>query len=662
MNKFSKNTLIKYLHVFALLLFFNSGQPGISQVPVEKSKEKVIISGVQYYIHIVKKGETAYSIAKTYGITVDELIRNNPSAATVLKEGQALRIPVIETQPEQIQKKTELTEQPRDESKYFYHRIRPGDTVYSLARNYGVSVDEIVQSNPGVDINKLPVNAEIAIPQRSLTTTSKTFEVSEKEYLYHRIIKGETLASIAEKYGISIRELRRENRNIIFPRVNDSLKIPVVRVVELQSKPDIVHADTMKMVADTAGIEIPVNITPVRNLKGEFNVGVLLPFYTRENSVRSEIDSSQVAGGKRIYRTVSRPEHWLYPSSIPFIELYNGILIAADTLRKMGPDINIYAFDTSSEDYGIDELINSGNLRKMDMIIGPVYTHELIKVAEYLRDTDIPVISPVPLRNNTPLRNNHNIFMTIPSLEVVQNMIVKRAGLFRNSNFVFVHNDRTWSDSDVINFRNLLLREITSNNENNNIKFKELLFMSRSELPADSINRLEQALSPKDENIVIIASEENPVLSETIIDLNTLSKKYSIKLIGYPAVRELFNLDPKIYFDLGIELYSHYWIDYSQPDVKAFLRTYRNKFLTEPEEVSYAWQGYDIMYYFLSGLAMHGKRFLRRPTIHNPDLLETKFYFRKKSGDDGFENCHLYLLKYTNTMDIILLEEETEIR
>ncbi len=40
-----------------------------AQVVVEKSKDKVIISGVPYYIHVVKKGETAYSIAKAYEIT-----------------------------------------------------------------------------------------------------------------------------------------------------------------------------------------------------------------------------------------------------------------------------------------------------------------------------------------------------------------------------------------------------------------------------------------------------------------------------------------------------------------------------------------------------------------------------------------------------------------
>ncbi len=50
-----------------------------SQVVVERSKDKVVISGVPYYLHQVKKGETAYSISKAYGITAEDLTKENPS-------------------------------------------------------------------------------------------------------------------------------------------------------------------------------------------------------------------------------------------------------------------------------------------------------------------------------------------------------------------------------------------------------------------------------------------------------------------------------------------------------------------------------------------------------------------------------------------------------
>src|ERR1035437_5714234 len=65
-----------------------------SQVVVERSKDKVIISGTAYFIHQVKKGETAYSIATAYGITVTDLTRENPPAVYGINEGQTLRIPV----------------------------------------------------------------------------------------------------------------------------------------------------------------------------------------------------------------------------------------------------------------------------------------------------------------------------------------------------------------------------------------------------------------------------------------------------------------------------------------------------------------------------------------------------------------------------------------
>ncbi len=80
----------------ALLLLLFVMNPLVSQVPVERSRDKVIISGTPYYVHVVKKGETAYSISKAYAITVEELNKENPPAVYGIKEGQALRIPVRE--------------------------------------------------------------------------------------------------------------------------------------------------------------------------------------------------------------------------------------------------------------------------------------------------------------------------------------------------------------------------------------------------------------------------------------------------------------------------------------------------------------------------------------------------------------------------------------
>ncbi len=98
-------------------------------------------------------------------------------------------------------------------------------------------------------------------------------------------------------------------------------------------------------------------------------------------------------------------------------------------------------------------------------------------------------------------------------------------------------------------------------------------------------------------------------------------KNLTLKCSDTLVLRDLDNLDPKYFFDLDIQVYSPYWIDYSRRDVKQFNSDFRKKFFTQPSEKSYAWQGYDIAYYFLSGMAIFGRNFLEHPEMHFPDLL-----------------------------------------
>jgi LysM repeat protein len=650
--------ILKILLIFTVIFVYFS-DVSLAQVVVEKSKNKVIISGKPYYIHIVKKGETAYSISRAYGITVEELTQQNPNTATGIKEGQSLRLPVVDVISKPSQQ-VKLFQAERDENKFIYHKLSSGDTVYSLAKKYGVSENEIIQSNVGVEINKLPVGAEIAIPKRQFITTSRILNVPEKGFIYHKVQSGESIASIAEKYGLTVREIRRENRSIWFPKVDDSIRIPVNRITETKIADQVKQDSVITIIPEKETVpERPVGFTPVGPMKGKLNIALMLPLYIKENSERTEIDSSQIIKGKRIKKVIARTEQWIYPEGriTPFLELYQGILIAADTLSLLGLDINLHVYDIKSDTIGVTRLIESGELRNMDLIIGPVYSKNLSIVAAYAGPLEIPVVSPVPLRSNSLLVNNPFLFMANPSLEVAQEEIAGRVGEYPNNNFVFIRADSANSDTMASEFKNRIIRELTSKMPYEEIKFKEFLYYNRTQSSNDTINRLEHSLTDKCENLVLIASEDSPVLTETIADIHTLSKKYPIKLIGYPAMRDLENIDPKDYFDLGIELYTPYWIDYDKPDVKSFNKCFRNKFLTFPSESSFAWQGYDIAYYFISGLAIHGKHFISNPEIHNPALLETAFDFRRPGDGNGFENHKLFLIKYTNEMEVKLLDK-----
>lgn len=646
--------MIKVLSVFIFLLVFSNSAD--SQVVVERSKNKVIISGVAYYVHLVKKGETAYSIARAYGITVEELTRQNPPAVYGINEGQSLRIPVDKVNESKLLI-TPAAKQIHDDTKFVYHNLKPGETIYSLSKSFGVSENEIIQSNPGIDITKLSVGIELAIPKREFMSDQQKFDTQASKYIYHKVQMGETLASIAKQYGLSVRQLRKENRDLRFPQVGDFVRIPSAKLAEKQEV-EPVKTDTIAPVAE----EVPVKIdrsagfTPVKDLKGSLDVAVLLPFYLPENSHRVDIDSSRYLKDKKV-KINSVSEDWIYPGSIDFLEMYEGILLAADTLRALGLNITLHTYDITGDTVEITKLIKSGNLAKMDLIIGPVYSHNLSIVSEYTRNLGIPVVSPVPLMNNSALIKNPTLFMAGASLEVAQKALAKKISEYYDNNIVFVHTDTLGIDEDVKRFKKLIFNELSYKLPYEDIKFKEFPFYSRTMFNNDSINRLSHSLSETSKNIVVIASEDAPVISEVIDNISGLSRNYDVQVFGYPVIRELDRMDQKELFDLGITIFSPYWIDYSKQNVKRFNVNFRNKFHTQPLEKSYAWQGYDIAYYFLSGLAMDGHKFITHPEIHFPELLQNDYSFMRYQPGDGFENQKLFTIRYTKDYQIVLENE-----
>jgi len=105
-------------------------------------------------MHTVQEGDTPYAIANRYGISVDALMAaNNITDPTTLQIGQELRIPT-----DQSKDSTTVT---ADSVEY---QIESGDTLFSLANQYGSTVDEILTANPGLEPTSLQVGQTILIP------------------------------------------------------------------------------------------------------------------------------------------------------------------------------------------------------------------------------------------------------------------------------------------------------------------------------------------------------------------------------------------------------------------------------------------------------------------------------------------------------------------
>lgn len=133
-----------------------------------------------YLIYTIKKGDNLYSIAKNYNITLDELINFNQQGSTLLHIGEQLLIPINNQTNNNIQ-----------------YIIKPGDTLYNIAKRYNTNVDEIKRIN-NLNTNMLKIGETILIPGTS-------------NYQTYVIRTNDTLEGIALKYNTTVENIMKAN-------------------------------------------------------------------------------------------------------------------------------------------------------------------------------------------------------------------------------------------------------------------------------------------------------------------------------------------------------------------------------------------------------------------------------------------------------------------
>lgn len=161
-------------------------------------------------IYTVKAGDTLSTIASRYGVSVVRLKRANRLSGDSLRIGDRLEIPT----------QVAVSDAPKRVAKSRTHRVRSGESLYTIGKRYGVSVDRLKAAN-GLRRNTIRVGQELVIPTRS----SGGAAVSEGKV--HRVRSGDTLSEIARRYGTTVSKLRSVNgltSNRL--RIGQELKIP----------------------------------------------------------------------------------------------------------------------------------------------------------------------------------------------------------------------------------------------------------------------------------------------------------------------------------------------------------------------------------------------------------------------------------------------------
>ena len=634
-----KGTSAYLLVSLFLVLFAGSGIAQENAIQVERSTDKILLEGKPYYIHVVKKGQTLYSISKVYKVSQKEISRENPTVAFGLRTGQALKIPIYPEKPE--------PKMPGETEDFIFHEIESGQTVYFIAKKFDTTVEVILDNNPDIKIDDIAVGTIIKIPKRKYQVREEKYEFSEQDYIFHKVKKKETIYALSKRYGISVRELKKANEGLRWGlKPGQYLRIP-----SSKETPDSTYLIVKDAEYDEDASDIFCESLPDisnRTLK----VALFLPFYLDENSERSYIDSSEVDDhGEKIMEIIKRDETWVYPRSTYFLDFMLGVKLALDSLQKEGISVELFCFDTEADTSVVREIVEMNDLSGMDLIIGPVYQYNLSIVAPYAMNLRIPLVSPLSSKGNLT-ESNPYLFQIVPTIDAEFEKLASYVSNYHEYNIVLIHSGDLREEDNIFTLKRNLFRYFAYRTFFDEVIFKEIVY-NEDFTANDTINSVEHSLSKQVENLIIVPSGKETFASEILASLHTFSEEYSITVLGYPTWMKFRNIELKYFYDLGVQVFTPFFINYDNYRVKNFLRKYKHNFNTEPDQFSYAWKGYDIAYYFISGLSRYGDHFLRCHKDYKPQLLEADFEFKRVNSHGGFANNHFRMLKFTPDHEIL---------
>ena len=173
---------------------------------LELPTESEIMEDVSIGSYVVKPGDTLLKIAELYNISVDELKSFNNLTSNSISIGQILKVPTEENTLVDVD----------------FYTVKKGDSLYSIAQKYNTTVSELVALND-LTSNTLQIGQILKI-NGNTTEIDEDVVDNNTDYI---VKKGDTLYSIALKYGVSVDDIKNSNNltgNVL--SIDQVLKIP----------------------------------------------------------------------------------------------------------------------------------------------------------------------------------------------------------------------------------------------------------------------------------------------------------------------------------------------------------------------------------------------------------------------------------------------------
>ncbi len=339
--------------------------------------------------------------------------------------------------------------------------------------------------------------------------------------------------------------------------------------------------------------------------KYQYNIAVLLPFIIEEQT-KDEIQNKFV------------------------IDLYKGIKLAIKHLKNEGIRINIHAYDTKSDVNVTRELITKDELKKMDLIIGPLYPKTVDLVSKFAFKYQINMVNPLSV-NSKITQGNPFVYLFNPSIETQARKAAeytsnlkgeKRIGILYSNRPEDIVNANTYkkflekySGTEV----KLMLKLSKSESKAFLMKFR--IKKNRKKMTPEEIEEEEKQKAIFDDITHLYVASNDKLVVGNIFAIINLRKIYP-EIIGHQKWLNYNTVTFNTLQRLKVKMIAPEYIDYKKESFRNFRKTYFDVYEELPDIFSKI--GYELTMFFGNSLNKYGT------------------YFQKKWGNDKSYNGYIF--------------------
>lgn len=591
----------------------------VSAFSIEPSTQIVVRNGKKVYVHKVEKGHTLYSIAKAYGVTEKQIIDCNEGLSpATLRVDEIIYVPCNDKKSSS--KKSDGGN--AADSKFYLHKVVSGDTFYSIARQYKISVDVLRQDNPSVDPSKLSLGQELRIRRgevgyattEDIDKKEQSEELKPNEYV---VQPGDTVYSLARRAGLTEREFLALNKLRTAGDLKQGMVVLLSSTISEEDlpKPDADEeqqpvAQQTEQSADDAATEEETEeeFTPRERLSGRSDDDPVVveeeessfawflfgDAKKEQRSFRStDVDFMELGNNNTLKVALMLPFQVGGKVKANYVDFYRGVLMAMEDLKEDGYSIDLTVFDTQNDARVINDIMTYEDaFLDAQLLIGPVFENELRYVVGHAENENIAVVSPLA---NIESLNSPVLFQMSPERTHKYDKVRDILGGDREIITIYA----STNDND---FLREVSGEVTSMNRTN-LKYvfnRGSYFYNRTASgESGSAVNIETILKSRTKKTFIIVADQAVDIDRILTTLSSTKTMLTDRgyiigeydIIGNHKWTRLNNVDPQLFFKNNVSFVVSYHAKRHDETIRLFDGRYIKTYGSMPTAFSY--RGYD---------------------------------------------------------------------